>query len=320
MRHGDVSYVDEAGAPVKPEDVPLTPRGREQAAAARDALANVEFDLVVASDLPRTLETAEIVAPGQRDRALAGAGGVARRPARRDPARRARGCVRRRAPGQGRGAALPRRRVARRGARPRPPRAGATARPRVAHRSRGPPRRRQPDRHLVRALGRPHLLRHVRAGAGVHQRARRRRRRLDRPHGQLRPLRPAPPRPDDDDGAPLGAAEAVPRRAPVAPSRLLGQQVRAADHHPGAHPLLVEPGRRRTRRAVRRAAPAGSRSGAGSRGRARRRTPARRGTAADRSRGGRAPRRGCCGGGSRRGRGRRGGASMPAESSSAIGT
>ena len=27
MRHGDVSYVDEAGAPVKPEDVPLTPRG-----------------------------------------------------------------------------------------------------------------------------------------------------------------------------------------------------------------------------------------------------------------------------------------------------
>ena len=63
MRHGDVSYVDEAGVPVHPEDVPLTPRGREQAEAARDALANVEFDLVVASDLPRTLETAEIVAP-----------------------------------------------------------------------------------------------------------------------------------------------------------------------------------------------------------------------------------------------------------------
>ena len=65
MRHGDVSYVDEAGAPVKPEDVPLTPRGREQAAAARDALADVEFDLVVASDLPRTRETAEIVVPGK---------------------------------------------------------------------------------------------------------------------------------------------------------------------------------------------------------------------------------------------------------------
>ncbi len=64
MRHGDVSYVDAAGEPVKPEDVPLTQRGREQAAAARDALAGVELDLVVASDLPRTLETAAIVAPG----------------------------------------------------------------------------------------------------------------------------------------------------------------------------------------------------------------------------------------------------------------
>ena len=65
MRHGDVSYVDEAGAPVRPEDVPLTSRGRAQAAAARDALADVEVDLVVASDLPRALETAEIVAPGK---------------------------------------------------------------------------------------------------------------------------------------------------------------------------------------------------------------------------------------------------------------
>ena len=44
--------------------MPLTPRGLEQAAAARDALAGVELDLVVASDLPRTAETAAIVAPG----------------------------------------------------------------------------------------------------------------------------------------------------------------------------------------------------------------------------------------------------------------
>jgi probable phosphoglycerate mutase len=64
MRHAEVSYVDEAGAPVKPEDVPLTARGREQAAAARDALAATAFDLVVASNLPRTRETAELVAPG----------------------------------------------------------------------------------------------------------------------------------------------------------------------------------------------------------------------------------------------------------------
>jgi probable phosphoglycerate mutase len=64
MRHADVSYVDAAGAPVNPEAVPLTPRGLEQAAAARDALAGVELDLVVASSLPRTAETAAIVAPG----------------------------------------------------------------------------------------------------------------------------------------------------------------------------------------------------------------------------------------------------------------
>jgi broad specificity phosphatase PhoE len=63
MRHGDVSYVDDAGEPVHPESVPLTAVGREQAAAAREALAGIAFDLVLASDLPRTLETAEIVAP-----------------------------------------------------------------------------------------------------------------------------------------------------------------------------------------------------------------------------------------------------------------
>jgi len=64
MRHADVSYVDAAGVPVEPATVPLTPRGLEQAAAAREALAGVELDLVVASDLPRTAETARIVAPG----------------------------------------------------------------------------------------------------------------------------------------------------------------------------------------------------------------------------------------------------------------
>ena len=62
MRLAEVSYVDETGRPVSPEDVPLTLRGREQAEAARDALADVELDLVLASNLPRTAETAEIVA------------------------------------------------------------------------------------------------------------------------------------------------------------------------------------------------------------------------------------------------------------------
>jgi broad specificity phosphatase PhoE len=65
MRHADVSYVDETGRPVSPEDVPLTARGVEQAEAARDALAGVELDLVVSSNLPRTAETAAIVAPGR---------------------------------------------------------------------------------------------------------------------------------------------------------------------------------------------------------------------------------------------------------------
>ena len=64
MRHAEVSYVDGAGRPVSPEEVPLTARGREQAESAREALAGVELDLVVASDLPRTAETAAIVAPG----------------------------------------------------------------------------------------------------------------------------------------------------------------------------------------------------------------------------------------------------------------
>jgi probable phosphoglycerate mutase len=59
MRHGEVSYVG-AG---DPEMVHLTDRGREQAGAAGRALADVGLDLVVTSGLPRTLETASLVAP-----------------------------------------------------------------------------------------------------------------------------------------------------------------------------------------------------------------------------------------------------------------
>jgi broad specificity phosphatase PhoE len=60
MRHAEVSYVGEQN----PEVVRLTPRGLEQADAARRALEGVRFDLVVTSGLPRTIETAEVVAPG----------------------------------------------------------------------------------------------------------------------------------------------------------------------------------------------------------------------------------------------------------------
>jgi probable phosphoglycerate mutase len=61
MRHAEVSYVGQRDERV----VLLTERGRQQAAAARDALAGVDLDLVVTSGLPRTLETAEIVVPGR---------------------------------------------------------------------------------------------------------------------------------------------------------------------------------------------------------------------------------------------------------------
>ena len=62
MRHGAVSYFD-AGRPLKPEDVPLTVAGRDQAYAAASMLRGIEFDRLITSGLPRTVETARIVAP-----------------------------------------------------------------------------------------------------------------------------------------------------------------------------------------------------------------------------------------------------------------
>ena len=65
LRHGAVAYFDDAGRPVHPETVPLTEEGRAQAVATRDLLAGITFDRVIASGLPRTVETAELVAPGR---------------------------------------------------------------------------------------------------------------------------------------------------------------------------------------------------------------------------------------------------------------
>jgi probable phosphoglycerate mutase len=62
MRHGAVSYFDH-GRPLRPEDVPLTVAGRDQAYAAASMLRGIEFDRVITSGLPRTVETARIVAP-----------------------------------------------------------------------------------------------------------------------------------------------------------------------------------------------------------------------------------------------------------------
>lgn len=64
MRHAEVSYVDEERRPVNPADVSLNDEGRAQAEAVAQALSGVELDRVVTSGLPRTVETAEIVAPG----------------------------------------------------------------------------------------------------------------------------------------------------------------------------------------------------------------------------------------------------------------
>jgi broad specificity phosphatase PhoE len=63
MRHGAVAYFDDDGRPVAPDEVPLTSEGREQAEAARELLADVRLDRVIASGLPRTTETASLVAP-----------------------------------------------------------------------------------------------------------------------------------------------------------------------------------------------------------------------------------------------------------------
>jgi len=62
MRHAQVAYFED-GRPLRPDVVPLTAGGREQARAARELLAGIEFDRVITSGLPRTLETAGIVAP-----------------------------------------------------------------------------------------------------------------------------------------------------------------------------------------------------------------------------------------------------------------
>jgi probable phosphoglycerate mutase len=60
-----VAYFTDDGQPVAPDDVPLTEEGRGQALAARAVLDDVRLDRVLASGLPRTTETASLVAPEQ---------------------------------------------------------------------------------------------------------------------------------------------------------------------------------------------------------------------------------------------------------------
>ena len=65
VRHGDVSYFDAQGRPVRPGTVPLNAEGRQQAEAGARELAAVPIDRVVVSDLVRSIETATILAAGR---------------------------------------------------------------------------------------------------------------------------------------------------------------------------------------------------------------------------------------------------------------
>lgn len=61
MRHGSVNYFESDGTPLPPSDVPLNEAGVRQAVAAGRLFAqhDVEFDRVVVSGLPRTVQTAQ---------------------------------------------------------------------------------------------------------------------------------------------------------------------------------------------------------------------------------------------------------------------
>jgi probable phosphoglycerate mutase len=67
MRHAQVRYFQGE----HPEAVQLTDEGRVQAEAAGEALRGVRFDRVITSGLPRTLQTARAVAPGNEPEAIA---------------------------------------------------------------------------------------------------------------------------------------------------------------------------------------------------------------------------------------------------------
>jgi probable phosphoglycerate mutase len=70
MRHGHVDYFSKQVAELRRTDlVPLTPLGREQAAASGAALAHIRFDHAICSGLPRTRETAECVLAANDDTA-----------------------------------------------------------------------------------------------------------------------------------------------------------------------------------------------------------------------------------------------------------
>lgn len=66
MRHADAAYVQSDGSRAPDSRVvPLTDRGRAEARAMANLLAEVPFDRAIVSGLPRTVETAHIVLNGR---------------------------------------------------------------------------------------------------------------------------------------------------------------------------------------------------------------------------------------------------------------
>jgi len=63
VRHGETAWNSERRIQGQQHDVPLSERGREQARDVAEALAaNAAPELIIASDLDRTMQTAEIIA------------------------------------------------------------------------------------------------------------------------------------------------------------------------------------------------------------------------------------------------------------------
>lgn len=69
MRHGD-TRTDGARRYVGWTDLPLTDKGRLQAAWWQRELSGVVFDRIISSDLQRSVETAEIIAKGRNNVAI----------------------------------------------------------------------------------------------------------------------------------------------------------------------------------------------------------------------------------------------------------
>jgi broad specificity phosphatase PhoE len=67
MRHAEAAYVGADGQVTRdPRTVPLSARGRREAAAMGELLGSVHFDRAVCSGLARTVETAELVLHDKR--------------------------------------------------------------------------------------------------------------------------------------------------------------------------------------------------------------------------------------------------------------